>query len=560
MPHAVSHAAPAIVLHDLTFRWPDGSAPFSGLTATVGSGRTGLIGANGSGKSTLLRLIAGELAPTGGSVSLTGDLSGGGGAVGYLPQQLTLQTSATVAGLLGIDGVLRAIRAIESGDADPAHFDVVGDDWDAQARARAALGALGLTDVGLDREVGTLSGGEVMLVALTGLRLARTPIVLLDEPTNNLDRPSRENLYRAITDWAGTLVVVSHDVELLDLLDATAELHGGALTVFGGPYTAYRDHVAAGQAAAEQALRTAQQTLKAERRQRVDAEAKLAHRRRTARTDYENKRMPKIAMNLRKSAAQVSAGKLRENLDDRVDAAQRAVEEQEQRIRRTEQIRIDLPGAQVPAGGLGRAKRPGSRRLAEFRSGEQVIVLAGSERIALTGRNGVGKTRLLTALTGGSRAAAGPGTPGVTAVGVTATALTDRIGYLPQRLDHLDDDATVFGCVRAAAPNASSEQLRAGLARFLFRGDGAARRVGGLSGGERFRVALARLLLADPPHELLVFDEPTNNLDLASVDELVDAVSAYRGGLLVVSHDAHFLSRLGLDRTLVLDGNGLSQA
>jgi ATPase subunit of ABC transporter with duplicated ATPase domains len=136
---------------------------------------------------------------------------------------------------------------------------------------------------------------------------------------------------------------------------------------------------------------------------------------------------------------------------------------------------------------------------------------------------------------------------------------TDRVGYLPQRVDGLDDAATVLENVRTAAPEAPPAEVRNRLARFLIRGATVDRPVGALSGGERFRVALARLLLADPPPQLLVLDEPTNNLDLDTVDQLVDALSAYRGAVLVVSHDDAFLARLGLDVTLELSSTGITQ-
>ena len=139
---------------------------------------------------------------------------------------------------------------------------------------------------------------------------------------------------------------------------------------------------------------------------------------------------------------------------------------------------------------------------------------------------------------------------------MNAHAHTDRIGYLPQRVDGLDEQATVLENLQAAAPHTPTAELRGRLARFLLRGDAVFRPVSTLSGGERFRVALARLLLADPPPQLLVLDEPTNNLDLDTVDQVIDALSAYRGAVLVVSHDDAFLARLGIDVTLQHDRTG----
>jgi len=520
-----------ITLSSLGFTWPDGTIALDGLAGTFHSARTGLVGSNGSGKSTLLRLIAGELAPTSGSVATTG-------SVDYLPQHLTLDVGATVADLLGVAPAVAALRAIEAGDVDPRHFETLGDDWDIDARADDALRHVGLTSADLGRRVGEVSGGEAMLVAVAGIRLRRAPITLLDEPTNNLDRDARARLGEMVRGWPGTLVVVSHDTALLELMDDTAELHDGALTVFGGPYSEWAAHLEGEQAAARQAARTAQQAVKIEKRQRVETETKLAARARTARTSHANKREPKIVMNARKSEAQVSAGRLRGEKDDRLASARATLDSADARVRDDERIRVDLPDPDVARG----------RRIAELRGANRTVVVQGPERIALIGPNGVGKTTLLERLVCGPEAAR--------TGAADAVALTDRIGYLPQRLDGLDDAASVLDNVRATAPAVPVAVIRNRLARFLLRGATVGRQVGTLSGGERFRVALARLLLADPPPQLLVLDEPTNNLDLTSIDQLVDALRGYRGALIVVSHDDAFLARLDLTTTLALDHSG----
>ena len=524
----------------LTFAWPDGTTILSDVTAAFGAGRTGLVGLNGAGKSTVLRLIAGLLQPTSGSITVSG-------TVGYLPQQVTLDADTTAADLLDITAKRRALRAIESGDADPAHFEILGDDWDIEARARAQLDEAGLSAVSLDRPMTELSGGEAILTALVGLRLAATPIVLLDEPTNNLDRDARALLYRMVDTWRGALIVVSHDLDLLDRMTDTAELRDADLRIFGGPYSVYREQIETEQAAARQALRTAEQKLDTEKRQRVQAETALARRARTGRKMAESKSLPKILLGGRKNSAEVTAGKVRGSMEAKVDAAKRAVEERADSVRSDDHIRIDLPDPRVPTG----------RQLARFRTAgtdttDRSLTIVGPERIALVGGNGAGKTRLLERLLG-RVSDSGETTGDPTSGGVGGEVFTRRIGYLPQRMDHLDDAASSLDTVREVAPDTSEQDVRAHLARFLFRGDSALRPVGSLSGGERFRVALARLLVADPPNELLILDEPTNNLDIHSVDELVDALADYRGGLIVVSHDDRFLARLRPDRWWRLD-------
>ncbi|MFF0488029.1 ABC-F family ATP-binding cassette domain-containing protein [Nocardia sp. NPDC004068] len=525
---ASTHAP--ITLRDLTFEWPDGTVALSGLNGVFTTGTTGLVGRNGAGKSTLLKLIAGLLTPTSGRVEVAGE-------VGYLPQTLTLGRDATLADLLGIAGTLSALRAIEAGDTDERHFETVGDDWDIEARADEALHEIGFAATDLDRGVGEISGGQAVLAAIIGLRVRRTPITLLDEPTNNLDRATRAQLTAFVDDWPGTLIVVSHDLELLEHTDATAELHAAELEVFGGPYSAWKRHFDERQAAAVQAARTAEQTLRTEKRQRIEAETKLARRERTARATQQHGGIPRILAGNRASRAQNSAGALRTGLDAKVRSAQQILDDAESRVRREEHIHLDLPDPEVPRG----------RRIAELRDGDSVFVIQGPERVALAGPNGSGKSSLIETLLGTRTSVPGR---------ATGTLLTDRVGYLPQRLDGLDEHAGAVDNVRAVAPAIPPAAIRNQLARLLLRGDSVDRPVSTLSGGERFRVCLARLLLADPPAQVLILDEPTNNLDIASVDRLVEALADYRGAILVVSHDHPFLTRLGIDTVLELGGDG----
>jgi ATPase subunit of ABC transporter with duplicated ATPase domains len=503
----MSTGSGAVILDRLSFAWPDGTPALNEVSGAFGAGRTGLVGRNGSGKSTLLRLIAGDFVPQSGSVTTRG-------AVALLPQRLTLDVSRPVTELLGVADVLTAVRAVENGNTAEHWFDVIGDDWDIQARAEAACADAGLPAGALDRRVGELSGGEAVLAAIAGIRLRRAPITLLDEPTNNLDRDARSRLYELVRSWRDALIVVSHDLALLELMDDTAELYDGTLSTFGGPYSAWRERLDADQLAVRQDERAAAQAARREKRQRIEAETKLAHRASTGKKAEREKRVPKIVAHGRRMQAEVSAGRLRTEVRDKEAAARAAQDAAGRRIRADDSIRIDLPDPDVPA----------SRRLATVSAGDREWVIQGPERVALIGPNGAGKTTLLER--------------------VVATAHTDRIAYLPQRLDGLDDDASAIGNVAASAPSVPVPELRNRLARFLLRGAAAERPVRELSGGERFRVSLARLLLADPPPQLLVLDEPTNNLDIDTVDHLVDALAAYRGGVLVVSHDDAFLGRL----------------
>ncbi|MGW3342390.1 ABC-F family ATP-binding cassette domain-containing protein [Nonomuraea rubra] len=538
----------SIVVDHVSFAWPDGTTVLDRLDAAFPAGRTGLIGVNGSGKSTLLKLIAGELVPRSGSVSVSG-------VVGYLPQNVPLGARRTVSDLLEISRTRAALHAIERGDVAEEHFTAVGDDWDVEERALAELDRLELGHLGLDRTVGTLSGGETIMVALAAQLLKRPDVLLLDEPTNNLDLDARRRLHAAVAAWQGVLLLVSHDRALLELVDQIAELRDGAVRMYGGNLGAYEEQVAAEQEAAERSVRTAEGEVRRQQRELIEARTRIDRGLRTGRKAFENKKVPKIVANTLKGKAQVTAGKQRALHLEKLAEARERLTEAEQAVRDDAGIRIQLPGTEVPAGrtvltlplepprradagSSRRADEPPGRADAEPDAGPsgavlEALVVRGPERIALLGPNGSGKTTLLKR--------------------ILAHGAHVPVRYLPQRLDLLDDRLSVVDNVRALAPSASVNDVRAGLARFLFRGERVNQAVGTLSGGERFRATLAALLSAEPPPQLLLLDEPTNNLDLASVRQLAQALSAYRGALIVASHDLPFLDTLGITRWLRQD-------
>ncbi|GGS08517.1 ABC transporter [Streptomyces nojiriensis] len=529
----MSNAPAFITCSALPFDWPDGTPVFDGFQLTVGPGRTGLIGLNGCGKSTLLKLIAGELAPTEGQSSVAG-------SVGHLPQNVTLDTALRVDEALGIHTARAALHAIEAGEATEANFTAVGDDWDVEERALATLDQLGLARIGLDRTVGELSGGESVLLRLAALLLARPDVLLLDEPTNNLDLRARSRLYTAVESWSGVMLLVSHDRELLERVDQIADLRDGEVRWYGGNFTHYQDLLAAEQESAERMVRVAEADVQRQKRELADAQVKLARRKRYGQKMYDNKREPKIVMGARKRAAQESAGKHRIMHTEKLAQAKERLDQAVEAVRDDDEIRIQLPATQVPPG--RQVLTLSDLRLAHGAAVPGEWELRGPERIALVGRNGSGKTTLLRTIAGQL--------PPVS--GAVVAHVTTR--FLPQRLDVLDESRSVVENVARFAPQATNNLIRARLAHFLFRGARADRPAGTLSGGERFRAALAALLLAEPAPQLLMLDEPTNNLDLSSVRQLTDALESYEGALVVASHDVPFLESIGITRWLLLDG------
>ena len=533
----------SITCSNLSFSWPDDTPLFTDLSFTVGDGRTGLVASNGAGKSTLLKLIAGEYRPTSGTITVDG-------TVGYLPQTLPFVADRGVADVLGIAPVLGALTALEAGDADEDIFATIGDDWDIEERTRAQLDRLGLGHIDFDRQLGSLSGGEVVSLGLAAQLLKRPEVLLLDEPTNNLDVDARHRLYDALDDYPGCLLLVSHDRVLLDRMDRIAELYRGEMLFYGGNFTSYQQTVAETQQTAEANLRNAELQLKRQKRQRQEARERAARRSSTAARNIKDAGLPKIVAGAMKRSAQESAGRSDDVHEKRVNQAQSQLDDAERALRNIGTIVLDLTGTNVPAGRTvfraeGLQVRRGGRK--QFADNGIDVSIRGPERIALSGPNGAGKSTLLRIIAGDVQPDAGSLQYG-----------DGRVAYLSQRLDLLDLKHTVAQSLAAYAPSLTHTRRMHLLAQFLFSGNRIHLPVGALSGGERLRATLACVLYAEPAPQLLLLDEPTNNLDLVSVGQLEAALTAYEGAFVVVSHDERFLADIGIQRRLRLSAGTLA--
>jgi len=526
---------PSLSFSHVSFRWPDGRSVFADLTFTLPPGLSGLVGRNGIGKSTLLRLAFGDLRPTVGQVSRPSSLR-------FVPQGVTLQTAASVADVLQIAAPLAALRAIEAGSADPAHYEALADDWLVEERARSVLASLGLERLELDRPVGNVSGGEATLLAVGAALLAEPDVLLLDEPTNNLDAHGRDRLRAALAARPGATAVVTHDRTLLagverigDLRerdDRTTELRwfGGALAEFEAAVDAERD-------AAEQALVAARADAARQARELASHTEGAGRKARAGEKARSQRKVVGMAANTKRNQAERTDARVRKVHEARLEASREQLERARAAIPRDRSIRLELPGTHVPS------RREVLRLEAvRTRTGTALTAtVAGPERIHLTGRNGAGKTTLIRTVLGAVPPAEG------------AVRLLVPAGYLPQRLDVLDDSLSVLENVGRRAHGASPQEIRDQLGKFQFRGAAAEAAVGTLSGGERFRAALACVLLARPEPQLLILDEPTNNLDFESQTQLIQALEGYGGALLVVSHDDAFVEAIAPTRRWSLD-------
>ena len=520
---------------------------FESLNLTVSPGDVvGVVGANGAGKSTLLRLLAGESAPMAGRVSTAPSDA----FVGWLPQEHERIAGETIAGYLGRrTGATRATRAMEDAAAaleseDPEAPDVYAvalDHWlatgapDLEDRAPAVLAELGL-DLGLDALMTTLSGGQAARAALAALLLSRFDVVLLDEPTNDLDLAGLERLESFVRGLRAGVVVVSHDREFLARCVTRVvelDLAQRQVAVYDGGYDAYLEE----RAVARRHAREAYEEF-------ADKKADLVSRARTQR-EWSSQGV----RNAMRKAPDNDKIRRRAQSESSEKQAQK-VRQMESRIARLEEV--EEPRKEwVLQFDIATAPRSSSVvavldeavvRLGDFQLGPVSLQVSAGDRIAITGPNGAGKTTLLRLLLGHLAPDEGRASLGASVA----------VGEIDQARTSLAEALPLGDAFEAAVPAMTPAEVRTLLAKFGLKADQVGSLVHRLSPGERTRAAMA--LLQARGVNLLVLDEPTNHLDLPAIEQLEQALATYDGTLLLVSHDRRMLANVTLDQRWDVDG------
>ena len=520
------------MLAGLAWSTPDGRQIFSQLDLGFGAERAGLVGRNGAGKSTLLRLIAGEAAPLAGTVTVQGRL-------GLLRQSVGADLGVTVGDVFGIADDLALLDRAARGEAGVE--ELAGADWTLESRVAAALARVGL-DAGPDAPLSHLSGGQRTRARLAALVFGEPDFLLLDEPTNNLDRDGRRAVLDLLAGWHSGAIVVSHDRELLETMDAIVELTSLGATRHGGNWSAYRERRELDLAAAEHDLADAERRLgDVERRTQETAERKARKdsggRRKAARGD-----MPRILIGGMKARAEATSGDQARLAERRRAQAVGDAAEARARIEVLQPFSVVLPSTrlhaskQVLAIDLLTAGYDRDRPIIADLS----ISITGPERIALTGPNGSGKTTLIAVIAGDLQPFSG------------AIRLGAGFALFDQEVSLLDRGLSILDNFKRINPGAGDNACRAALARFMFRADAALQTVATLSGGQLLRAGLACVLGGAIPPPLLILDEPTNHLDLDSIATIEAGLRAYDGALMIVSHDEAFLDAVKATRRIEL--------
>jgi ATPase subunit of ABC transporter with duplicated ATPase domains len=526
-----------LTLDGVSYLLPDGSALFSDLDERFDRQRTGLVGRNGVGKTVLALILAGHLEPTSGTCVRHG-------RVHYLSQQISPDRYRSVADLAGVQGVLDALARIEAGSTQPADFDAVGERWDIRQRLQIELALNRLDYLSADTPAARLSGGECARVALIGAFLADADYLILDEPTNHLDRPNRAALLEQLQRWPKGLLLVSHDRALLDRMQRIIELSALGLRSYGGGYSHYMQCKSHERELAVQQLE--QRKLERKREEQALREQHERQQRRQAH-GHKNARkanQAKILLGRQKERSEASSGKLRaqqaatrEQLSQRVREAARQVEE-------VASLLLHPPACELPLRRhvfvLDQVELP----FVPIANRTLSLKMFGGQRIGLIGPNGCGKSTLLKLLAGQLDALAG------------RCDVLVKASYLDQHVTGLQQDRSVLEQLREVNNGLSEGQLRNRLAQLGLGAEKIVLPSASLSGGERLKAALACALYTDEPEQLLLLDEPSNHLDLASMEALEQMLREYRGAFLVASHDEAFLDNLGLTARLQATAQG----
>lgn len=518
-----------IEIKHLGYSLPDGKILFSGLTESFGSERTAIVGPNGIGKSSLLKIIAGKIKEFNGSLQ-------GAERMGYMPQDAVLASDVSVAHAMGVEENYQACERMDAGQASEGDIENSAHHWHKVGEAEKLLSAYGYGDLDLGSLAEQLSGGQITRIVLLGILLMHPTHLVLDEPTNHLDTDARTWLRKIIREFKGGVIVVSHDRALLEKVDRIIELGPNGMTVYGGAYSEYKAQKEIIVASYERELAVAGNVLKSAKRAAQKEKERSVKRASVGYAKGIRTGLSKIEVGAAKQKAtktgarssSVSA-KITEEASQNAKAAKAQIERRKPLSIHVTEYEEGHGRLLLKAEGLAFAY-PEKSPLFENISFE----LVEGERIALNGPNGSGKTTLFKLI--------------LEHYDKTSGILDNNarnIAYLDQSCKAvLNFKETVLENFRRCNPALSIMEARNTLALFLFRGDDALKLVSCLSGGEVMRAAIVCLLAGDNPPDVILLDEPTNNLDLETIERLEGALKAYRGGIIVVSHDQDFLKAI----------------
>lgn len=528
-----------LIAQGIAYIHPNRDLLFSDLDISINKNdKAALVGNNGTGKSVLLNILAGNLQPSAGLVKSVSKPY-------YVPQMLDQFNGHTLAEALGIQHKLTALTEILNGNMTDQYLETLNDDWAIEDRYREALTHWGLENIAPNQKMGELSGGQKTKVFLAGIMIHCPEIVLLDEPSNHLDSHSRDLLYHYITHTKNTLLVVSHDRTLLNLLNPVYELNKNGITVYGGNYEFYAEQKAIAAEALNLDLKSKEKALKKakeveresiERQQKLDARGKKKQ---------EKAGVARIMMNTMRNNAEKSTSRVQDVHAEKVGTISKELSALRSSLPDADKMKMDLDNSTLYQGKVLITAQDVNFKYHEKLLWHQSLnfQITSGQRVAIKGQNGSGKTTLIKMLLGKLQPS----------IGLLDSVKINSV-YIDQDYSLIDPQLKVYEQAQHFNSGALQEhEIKIRLNRFLFTKEDWDKPCGALSGGEKMRLALCCIAIGNQAPDMIILDEPTNNLDLQNIGILTLAINDYRGTLVVVSHDEYFLKQVGIENSIVLE-------
>lgn len=527
-----------LTLQNISYIHPNKDLLFDGINLTINNrDKTALIGNNGTGKSTLLKIVAYELQPTAGRVEIESSPY-------YIPQVFGQFNHLSIAQALGIESKLNALKQILADNATEDNFAILNDDWTLEERCKKALKYWQLEDLELSKPMASLSGGQKNKVFLAGIQIHQAEFILMDEPSNHLDVAGRELLYQFIQHTKSTLLIISHDRKLLNLIQTVCELTKTGIHVYGGNYDFYASQKQIANNALindiqskEKALRKAKEKEREtlERQQKQDARGKKKQ---------EKAGIARIMMNTLRNNAENSTAKTKDIHTEKIGGINSELRSLRANVADIDKMKFGFDNTKLHQGKvLFKAIN------LNFSYGNKILwttdlnfQVNSGDRIALKGANGSGKTTLIKIILDDLEFSRDN----------VYRAIPNAI-YIDQDYSLIDHNLSVYEQAQYYNNHALQEhEVKIRLNRFLFSKDTWDKSCSSLSGGERMRLALCCLTIKSIAPDMIILDEPTNNLDIQNIEILTAAINEYQGTLIIVSHDEHFLAQLNIGRKIML--------
>ncbi|RBL92005.1 ABC-F family ATP-binding cassette domain-containing protein [Chitinophaga flava] len=524
-----------LIIRSLNYVHPDNEELFHDLNFILNDGeKAALVGINGAGKSTLLRIVSGKIELTSGEIIHSE-------TPWYVPQHLGEFDTWSVAQALGADKKLDALHAILGGDTDERHFTQLDDDWDIENKVKMVLEKWELGNISENRLLGSLSGGQKTKVFLSAMDMNSPDLILLDEPSNHLDIKTRMKLYTMILQSKSTMLIVSHDRTLLNLMNKTLELSEKGIEVFGGNFDFYQQKKMEKVNALRARLNEQSKALKESGKKATDMadqRAQLESKGRSAGLS-----IPRIIAGGLKNKAERSTARMLNAHEEKIATLLHNIEEIKAQIEEYEILKIDIKAPEPNPGALLIDIAGINFKYSDkFLWNNLSFQIKSGERVQIEGGNGSGKTTLLKIITRELKPFEG-----------SYNSAEFSYFYLDQNYSMIDPKLSVYEQIQEHNKRGLDEhELRELLVYSQFNPEAFDKKCSGLSGGERMKLSLSCLLVSNQAPDLLILDEPTNNLDIKSLEVLTLAVKNFSGTLLVISHDDYFINEIGIDYRISL--------